>query len=132
MNRKLTKEDELEVYKQVLRGTRQSLVAKQFDISQGWVSTIYKNITKINDENLAVSTALQYIGEYTRQYDYVTMKQYELEALLQSTADEKLKEKIIMSQVSLSAFGELNSPEKIHAGPSGGHVRIAALHAFTA
>ena len=62
MNRKLTKEDELEVYKQVLRGTRQSLVAKQFDISQGWVSTIYKNITKINDENLAVSTALQYIG----------------------------------------------------------------------
>ena len=102
VNRKLTKEDELEVYKQVLRGTRQSLVAKQFDISQGWVSTIYKNITKINDENLAVSTALQYIGEYTRQYDYITMKQYELEALLQSTADEKLKEKIIMSQVSLS------------------------------
>lgn len=102
MNQKITKEDELEIYKQVLRGKRQSLVAKQFGITQGWVSTIYKNITKRNDENLAVSTALEFIGEYTRQYDYITMKQYELQELLESTQDEKLKEKIIMSQVALS------------------------------
>ena len=101
-NQKITKEDELEIYKQVLRGKRQSLVAKQFGITQGWVSVIYNNITKRNDENLAVSTALEFIGEYTRQHDYITMKQYELQELLESTQDEKLKEKIIMSQVALS------------------------------
>ena len=101
-NQKITKEIELEIYKQVLRGKRQSIVAKQFGITQGWVSTIYKNITKRNDENLAVSTALKFIGEYTRQHDYITMKQYELQELLESTQDEKLKEKTIMSQVALS------------------------------
>ena len=88
--------------KEVLRGKRQSLVAKKFGISQGWVSTIYNNITKRNDENLAVSTALEFIGEYTKQHDYITMKQYELEELLESTEDEKLKSKIIMDQVALS------------------------------
>ncbi|MDH3313918.1 MAG: hypothetical protein OER82_05835 [Nitrosopumilus sp.] len=102
MNQKITKEDELEIYKQVLRGKRQSIVARQFGITQGWVSVIYNNITKRNDENLAVSTALEFIGEYTRQHDYITMKQYELQELLESTQDEKLKEKIIMSQVALS------------------------------
>ena len=100
--RNLTKEDELEIYKEVLRGKRQSLVAKQFGITQGWVSQIYNNITERNDENLAVSTALEFIGEYTRQYDYLTMKQRELQDELENTDDPKLKEKIIMSQVAIS------------------------------
>ncbi len=101
-NQKITKEDELEIYKEVLRGKRQSLVAKKFGISQSWVSIIYNNITKRNDENLAVSSALEFIGEYTKQHDYITMKQYELQELLESTADEKIKSKIIMDQVALS------------------------------
>lgn len=100
--RNLTKEDELEIYKDVLRGKRQSLVAQKFGITQGWVSTIFNNITKQNDENLAVSTALHFIGEYTRQYDYLTMKQYELEEELEKTDDPKIKSKIIMDQVAIS------------------------------
>ena len=99
---KISKEDELEIYKQVLRGQRQSLIAKQFGISQGWVSQIYNNIIKRNDQNLAVSTALEFIGEYTRQYDYITMKQRELQVLLESTQDVKEQNKIIMDQVALS------------------------------
>ena len=84
----LTKEDELEIYKEVLRGTRQSTVARKFNIMQGWVSTIYNNIVKHNDENLAVSSALQFIGEYTRQYDYITMKQHELQQIKRVTISQ--------------------------------------------
>ena len=98
----ITREDENEIYSLVLKGHRQSDVAKKFNITQGYVSQIFKKITQRNDEQLAVSTAQDFIAEYNMVKDYLTIKQFELEELLQATDDPKLKSKIIMDQVSIS------------------------------
>ena len=97
----ITREDEIEIYKLVLKGQRQSVIAKQFHISQGYVSQIYKRIIERNDRDLSVSSALEFVAEYTKAKDYLNIKLFELEELLTKTEDIKEKEKIIMSQVSV-------------------------------
>jgi len=102
MNRRLTKDEELEIYKECLRGKSQIETAKRFDISQGYVSQIYHRTIKRNDEKLAVSAALEFVAEYTKQYDYLNMKLQELEVLLTQADNVKDKNKIIMDQVAVT------------------------------
>lgn len=97
----VSKEDELEIYKLVLKGHRQTDIAKQFDISQPLVSYIYKKITERNDRDLAVSSALDFVAVYSLSKDYLTMKLFELEIILQETQDPKEKAKVIMDQVTV-------------------------------
>lgn len=85
-----------------LKGERQYAIAKKFNVTPGWVSQIISNFTKQNDEDLAIATGLQFVAEYTKNYDYIDMKKRELEKLLELTRDEKLKEKIIMDQIAVS------------------------------
>jgi len=102
MKSKLTDEQKLDIYKDVLRGMKQTEVAKKYDIHQSWVSVIYNKTIQRNDRDLAVSAALEFVAEYTRQKDYCTMKLYELEDLLGQTNKLTEKQKIIMDQVTVS------------------------------
>lgn len=100
--KKITKEDELEIYKMVLRGNRnQTEIAAEYGINQSRVSQIYNNIIKKKDTELAVAAALEFVATYIRVEDYMSMKLAELEDLKENSDDDKLKEKIIMDQITI-------------------------------
>lgn len=100
MRSKLSKEDQLEIFQLCLKGEPQKDIAAKFDISQAWVSNIYHKTIKRIDQEFAVSAALEFVQEYHKSYQYVQMKQRELEVLLKD-ADPRDRHKIIMDQVAL-------------------------------